>query len=175
MNRAEHPIPDSYWVQRGALLAGEYPGALNDADATQKLAALLAAGVTLFIDLTEEGESGLRPYFPLAQRLAALPGQTLTHHRRSIADMGVTTPVALAGILDEIDAALAQGQVVYVHCYGGIGRTGTVIGCWLVRHGHTGAQALAVIAERRRTTPDGWRRSPETEAQTRMVLTWLAV
>lgn len=35
--------------------------------------------------------------------------------------------------------ALAAGQTVYVHCYGGIGRTGTVVGCWLVRHGLSGA------------------------------------
>lgn len=170
----DHPIPDSYWVQRGALLAGEYPGALADADALNKLAALLDAGVTLFIDLTEEREHGLRPYFPLAQHLATAQGKSLTHRRRAIPDMGTTTQQALSAVLDEIDAALAQGQVVYVHCYGGIGRTGTVVGCWLVRHGHTGEQALATIAERRRNTPDGWRRSPETEAQTRMVLTWPA-
>ncbi len=171
----DHPIADSYWVQRGALLAGEYPGALTDKETLQKLAALLDAGVTLFVDLTEQDEYGLRPYFLLAQQIAATRGQTLAHHRRSIPDMGVTTPAQLTAILDEIDAALAQGQVVYVHCYGGIGRTGTVIGCWLVRHGQTGEQALATIAERRRNIPDGWRRSPETEAQIRMVLTWPAV
>lgn len=175
MTLTEHPIPDSYWVQRGALLAGEYPGAMTDADALEKLAALLDAGVTLFVDLTEPGEYGLRPYFPLAQQLATAQGKTLTHRHRPIPDMGVTTPARLATMLDEIDAALAQEQVVYVHCYGGIGRTGTVVGCWLVRHGQTGEQSLATIAERRRHTPDGWRRSPETEAQTRMVLTWPAV
>ena len=37
---------------------------------------------------------------------------------------------------------------VYVHCWGGIGRTGTTVGCWFVRHGRTGDQALAEIAER---------------------------
>jgi hypothetical protein len=171
----DHPIPDSYWVQHGALLAGEYPGALTDGAALQKLAALLDAGVTLFVDLTEQDEYGLRPYFLLAQRIAATRGQPLAHRRLSIPDMGVTTPTQLTAILDVIDAAMADGQVVYVHCYGGIGRTGTVIGCWLVRHGQTGEQALATIAERRRHIPDGWRRSPETEAQTRMVLTWPAV
>lgn len=168
----EHPIPDSYWVQPGALLAGEYPGALDDAEAAAKVAALLTAGVTVFVDLTQEGEHGLRPYFPLAQQLAAARGQPVVHRRRAIRDMDVTTPEQLTAILDEIDGALAQGAVVYVHCYGGIGRTGTVAGCWLVRHGQTGAAALATIAARRRNTPDGWRQSPETEAQMQMVLTW---
>ena len=170
-----HPIPDSYWVRRAALLAGEYPGARADTEAAQKLTALLDAGVTLFVDLTEPGEYGLRPYFPLAQQIAAGRGTVLQHRRFAIPDMGVAPPARLAALLDEIDAALVTGHVLYVHCYGGIGRTGTVVGCWLVRHGQTGEQALATIAELRRDTPDGWRTSPETEAQTRMVLTWPTV
>ena len=170
-----HPIPDSYWVRAAALLAGEYPGARGDTEAAQKLTALLDAGVTMFVDLTEPGEYSLRPYFPLAQQIAAGRGIAVLHRRFAIPDMGVTTPARLAALLDAIDAALANGHVLYVHCYGGIGRTGTVIGCWLVRHGQTGEQALATIAELRRDTPDGWRTSPETEAQTRMVLTWPTV
>ena len=75
-------------------------------------------------------------------------------------------------ILNNIDRAVAKGSCVYVHCYGGIGRTGTVIGCWLVRHGLTGNQAIAKIGSWRRDTPDGWRESPETDAQRQMVRDW---
>lgn len=32
-------------------------------------------------------------------------------------------------ILDAIDARLEAGKSVYVHCWGGIGRTDTVAGC----------------------------------------------
>ena len=53
----------------------------------------------------------------------------------------------MSDILDAIDAALRDGKTVYVHCWGGVGRTGTVIGCWLVRHGKTGDEALSQIAE----------------------------
>ena len=49
------PTPESYWVEPGALLAGKYPGAL-DGRATGVESPLLAAGVTLFVDLTEEFE-----------------------------------------------------------------------------------------------------------------------
>jgi protein-tyrosine phosphatase len=77
-------------------------------------------------------------------------------------------------ILQTIDGYLAAGQPVYVHCYGGIGRTGTVVGCHLVQQGATGAAALAEIARRRQGTPDGYRQSPETEEQRRLVLAWRA-
>jgi predicted protein tyrosine phosphatase len=168
----EHPIPDSYWVIPGLLLAGEYPSALSDAKARRKLRALLDAGVRVFIDLTEAGEYGLRPYWPLVQELAAERGVTVTHRRLSIPDMCAAEPAHMRTVLDTIDAAIAEGRPVYVHCYGGIGRTGTVVGCHMVRHGAAGEAALAEIARRRQGTPDGYRQSPETEAQRKLVLAW---
>ncbi len=75
-------------------------------------------------------------------------------------------------ILDSIDAALNAGHVVYFHCWGGVGRTGTVAGCYLVRHGMSGEGALHRIAELRQGTSDGWKRSPETLEHRRMVLEW---
>lgn len=177
MNHLEKPTPDSYWVTvesapTGRLLAGEYPGAKDPAAARAKLERFLDAGVTTFIDLTEEDEYGLRPYAPLVGKLAAARGMALTHLRWPIHDLTAPTAPQMARILDAIDAALAAGETVYVHCYGGIGRTGTVIGCWLVRHGLSGQAALDRIAAWRAGTPDGARPSPETRAQRAMVLNW---
>ncbi len=56
------PIPDSYWVEDGELLAGEHPGSRDETAARAKLATIRAAGVDTFLDLTEAGEYGLRPY-----------------------------------------------------------------------------------------------------------------
>ncbi len=53
---ASVPIPNSYWVRPGQLLAGEYPGSMSLADANQRIQMLLHAGVNSFVDLTEEGE-----------------------------------------------------------------------------------------------------------------------
>ena len=78
----------------------------------------------------------------------------------------------MTSILETIDGVLAAGRAVYVHCYGGIGRTGTVVGCFLARHGMAGAEALEQIARWRERTPDGWKRSPETDEQRQMVLNW---
>ncbi|MEE9602058.1 MAG: hypothetical protein V3V75_02045, partial [Thermoguttaceae bacterium] len=99
-------IPDSYWVQPGQLLAGEYPGALQDERARQKLCQLLRAGVSFFLDLTEEGEYGLKPYAPLLHKEAVALGCSTEHHRRPIRDMETPTQEEMAGILDTIDAAL---------------------------------------------------------------------
>src|SRR6185436_3374461 len=107
------PTDASYWVEPGRLLAGRYP------DDTQ---ALQAAGVTLFVDLTEDGE--LPPYDvkPPAR-----------HVRAPIADFSTPSTEGMRATLDLIDSE--PGGVVFVHCRGGCGRTGTVVACWLVRHG----------------------------------------
>jgi protein-tyrosine phosphatase len=75
-------------------------------------------------------------------------------------------------ILDDVDTALAEGGGVYVHCWGGIGRTGTVVGCWLVRHRLDDGDPLRAIARLRRGVPDAWAASPQTEAQREMVSAW---
>jgi hypothetical protein len=46
------PLPNSYLVPGTRLIAGEYPGARDSAEAKRRLDALLYAGVQTFIDLT---------------------------------------------------------------------------------------------------------------------------
>ena len=86
--------------------------------------------------------------------------------------MNVPTVEQMHGIQHALRQALTQGETVYVHCFGGIGRTGTVIGCYLVEQGATGEQALANISVLRANLPTGDRKSPETQAQQAMVLGW---
>src|SRR5687768_956201 len=51
------PISESYWVEPGQFLAGEYP-ARFDAERTRKrIDALIEAGFEAFIDLTQDGET----------------------------------------------------------------------------------------------------------------------
>lgn len=166
------PIPDSYWVRPGQLLAGEYPRTPDEAGSRLKLRHFLAVGVNFFLNLTEADEYGLKSYHELLQSEAASEGYAVEHHRMTIPDFNTPSPAQMVQILDTIDTALAGGRVVYVHCFGGIGRTGTVIGCYLVRHGLSGEAALAEIARLRQHTPDGGRPSPETEAQRSMVRGW---
>ena len=166
------PIPNSYWVRPGQLLAGEYPMDWDNYMSRQKLRHLLQAGVTFFLDLTQAGEYGLQPYTPLLVEEAAALRREVKHQRMPIRDRGTPTQEEMVHILDTIDAVLEQGETAYVHCYGGIGRTGTVIGCYLVRHGMSGEEALAEIAHLRQVTPVDWVTSPETRAQRQMVWNW---
>lgn len=171
--RGRAPV-DHYWVEPGRLLAGEYPGASDDALAREKLTWLIEAGVTRIIDLTEEVErfGPLAAYAHLLGAEAQRLDRPVTHQRRPIPDMDVPSATDLAETLAEIDAALAAGETVYVHCWGGIGRTGTLVGCYLVERGHTGEAALRRLAELRAGSRKAGRPSPETEPQRRLVFDW---
>jgi hypothetical protein len=165
----ELPIPDSYWIRPGRLLAGEYPGGKKEAETIQRLDRFLQAGLTFFLDLTEAGEYNLAPYAPLLREQARACGKTVVYRRIPIQDMETPSPEEMMDILDLIDLALIAHHNVYIHCFGGIGRTGTVVGCYLVWHGLSGEAALRRLAELRRTTPKRGQPSPYTEAQRQMV------
>jgi protein-tyrosine phosphatase len=80
----------------------------------------------------------------------------------------------MVAILDAIDASMKLNRPVYVHCWGGVGRTGTVIGCWLLRHGLAKpATVLDVLMRiRRQDRERRHRMSPETSQQQRFVKQW---
>lgn len=167
------PMPETYWVIPGRLLAGEYPYSHFAPEATrQRLDAFLEAGFNTFINLTCRGE--LEDYEILLDEEAGYYSSAVECLRFAIGDFGLPEPELMSAILDAIDVALGQERKVYLHCLGGIGRTGTVVGCYLVRHGFTGRQALRQLAEWWREVPKSVRhpRSPETASQANFVLRW---
>lgn len=163
------PIENCYWLRPDALLAGEYPRTLEEQNAGAKVDALVGFGVRVFVDLTEEGE--LRPYAPL---LAAYQHLEVRHQRFAIRDRGVPhDPSLTRAALDAIDTHLAAGRLVYLHCWGGVGRTGTIAGCWLARHGPGGQAALDRLSALWRECPkSAYRRAPENTLQEEYVRQW---
>ena len=130
------------------------------------MASLIEAGFDAFIDLTEAGE--LPPYD------IYLPG-SVSYVRKPIPDHGVPRAREhMAEIQAELDAALARGRRVYVHCRAGIGRTGTVVACHLIEQGLAPDAALIRLNElwqdneRSATWPD----VPETDEQRDYILAW---
>ena len=166
------PILESYWVEPDRLLAGEYPAQFEDELTRKRIDALIEAGFNTFIDLTRRSESV--PYLPLLLDEAKLYEVEIQHRRFSIGDFGLPTPQQMKSILDTIDSALQAGKKIYLHCWGGIGRTGTTVGCYLVRRGKTGEEALRQLAEWWRMVPKSHihPRSPETLEQAEFIRNW---
>ncbi len=166
MATVRKPLAESYWVIPDRLLAGKYPGGKTPKDAERRVTSLLEAGFDAFIDLTEAGE--LPPYD------IYLPG-SVHYVRKPIPDHGVPRANEhMAQIQAEIDAALARGRRVYVHCRAGIGRTGIAVACHLIGRGLSADAALVRLNElwqgneRSRTWPD----VPETDLQRDYILAW---
>jgi protein-tyrosine phosphatase len=141
-----------------------------------RIDALLDAGVRRFIDLTAEHE-GPGPYVATLFERAAARDIRVDHRRFAIPDFGVPSPELMRAALDAVYAALGAGATPYVHCWGGVGRTGTVVGCLLREQGFDAAAALAVIdrkwqaMEKRSWHPH----SPETPEQVAFIERWRGV
>lgn len=161
----KRPIQYCYWVSPGQLLAGEYPRDKNSESSIQKINALIQAGITAFIDLTQEQDK-LLPYAGILD--------DISYQRFPVQDVSVPESVEVTkAILDAIDLHISQGRTVYLHCWGGIGRTGTVVGCWLARHGAEGHAAYDRLQELWEHNPkSAHRKSPETLEQKQYILDW---
>jgi protein-tyrosine phosphatase len=170
--------PDSgYWVVPNLLLAGPYPGAIDPVEHHQKIRSILNVGIRTFVNLmrNDETDHENRPFVPYDDLIGTFcPGATFI--RFPISDLGVPTVAEMGRILETIDSSLDLGNPVYVHCWGGVGRTGTVVGCWLLQHGlATPENYIDTMFALRRRDPQRWRRiSPETEIQRRFVRQWLS-
>lgn len=164
--------PQTYWVQAGRFLAGPCPGS------DEHLRALAAAGVTCILNLQypDEVNHAGEPFRDYTAPYRALMDghslRSLRFLRMPVRDFSVPTPAGMAAILDALDAALADGHTVYLHCWGGKGRTGTVVGCWLARHGLADGQAALEQVWKLREGLKG--ESPENEEQRGMVRGWRA-
>ena len=118
------PLYQSYYLKTRNIFAGEYPGDKYDEKALAKINQMVHFGVRHFIDLTEEGE--LCPYSHL------LP-QNCTYTRFPIRDVNVPSSVeSVSSLIAHIqELSKRDNGFVYIHCWGGVGRTGTIVGCYL--------------------------------------------
>jgi protein-tyrosine phosphatase len=167
--------PQHYAIQPGVLFCGEYPGNRNIATAKARLWSLVEKGVRTFIDLTGPADDLVR-YENLLYELEQEAGFRLHHITLPVPDMGVPgSPDIMRTILDAIRTSVHERPAVYLHCWGGIGRTGTVAGCWLRECGLGPDEALERVQElyaahmpKVRIHPE----SPQTEAQKQYIRSW---
>ena len=127
----------------GKLIGSEHPEnlrreAAEKLDMTQRIARQLVEDhrVRTVLNLTERpwsyGLSELRVvHVPMSDRdIRATAHETLTLATRAIGE------------------AIGGGQAAWVHCQGGIDRTGCVVGCYLVSAGEPPDTAIAAVKER---------------------------
>jgi hypothetical protein len=171
------PFERSYWVSPGRFFAGYYPGNRSRDAMEREIRNLLDGGIRCIINLMEADELDQRgvpflDYTPIVQKMTngSFP---VACQRIPIRDADVPQRHQMVEALDLIDISLNDNKPVYVHCWGGRGRTGTVVGCWLIRHKMAeGKHAIEMIRQFRRFEPTADWPSPEMPSQVRMVLSW---
>jgi predicted protein tyrosine phosphatase len=169
-------VPQHYPVEEGKLYGGEYPGHREREVAKTRLRCLITLGISTFVDLTAPADR-MTPYEKLLKELEEELGMPLRRFSLPLDDMAVPESAeTMQAILISIRESSQRAPAVYVHCWGGIGRTGTVVGCWLRECGYDPETALARVQHlyashmpKARIHPE----SPQTPAQKDYIRNWL--
>jgi protein-tyrosine phosphatase len=148
--------------KRGA--STRYPGHVYRRDAAADLAAMRRMGVVRLVLLVQDAELE-RWSDPRVVAVGEEAGVEV--HRFPIPDGSAPSVELMDAIQADIDQARSRGDVA-VACMGGVGRSGTVAACALVRAGRSPAEAIRRVREVRH--PE----AVETAAQERLVAAYAA-
>ena len=178
LSQKSKPFAQSFWVREGLLCAGCYPGDLDSQQRDIKLQGLVDCGIRRILNLVEADETSrggvpFEPYELRLQELAAAAGISIECLRFPIRDASAPTRPTMRQILDAIDDSVQRTIPTYIHCWGGHGRTGTVVACYLIRLGLTPRAALERVAGFRKGLPKC--HYPFEGDQERFVLAWREV
>jgi hypothetical protein len=167
----------TYWILPGKLMAGAYPAHPKNKEHQEIITSLIGCGITDFINLVLDDETGMggksfRGYI-IDYRDAASKEIKPVMHNFPIPDEEVPEEAYMIKILNKVDEILKLGRVPYIHCWGGKGRTGTVVGCWLVRNRYaTREGVLFRLKELTAEQMEFFWHTPNTPEQEEYVTAW---
>ena len=125
-------IDHGTWVREGVLLGCAYPRR------EAALSALGRQGVSVLLNLHERAHDSGR-----------LRRHGFAEVHLPVKDFTAPSPEQLQQGVAAIQEAVGQGKTVAVHCGGGLGRTGTLLACYLVSQGMSTVDAIARVRELR--------------------------
>lgn len=169
------PINECYWVEPGRLLAGEHPGHWDPSVVRRRMTALLDAGIRLFVDLSEPADA-VHPYKAILEKVCRDRGIYAQYLSVPLRENAVPEHMEdVVFVLGAIHSELISGGRAYLHCSDGVGRTGMVVGCWLVERGCDRESALDELASRfaAMNKASKFRSTPSSAPQADWVERWI--
>jgi atypical dual specificity phosphatase len=121
-------LPNFNWLEEHKLAAMPYP------ESEDTFTLLWRIGIRALINLTEEPLPGelLRKVGILAEQIP-------------VVDFAAPTLKQVEQAITMIHFYVERNMPVAVHCIAGLGRTGTVLACYLVREGKSADEAITLI------------------------------
>lgn len=145
-------LNDSSWTMQISWMIENELAAFS-AYVLRDLKRLRAHGIRAIVSLTED----------LPPELVGVSQFKLLH--LPIVDMSPPDNEQIVRFVDFVDRMIGEGRAVGVHCLAGLGRTGTMIACYLVTRGLSAVEAIDHV---RRIRPG----SIQTDEQERAIYRW---
>ena len=165
-------LHNAYWLIPGKLMIGHKPNQYSEKDTSKCIEELIAIGIDQLISMLSSPDADEEKYRQLVDKVAKEHESSLEIKTISIPEGEHPSKEDLISALDFLDLYLESEHVYYLYDEDNTDRAALIAGCWLVRHGLNGKEALLKLSELRKDTYQAWHRSPNTLLFRRMIKRW---